>query len=107
MSNNSLTAVPGERGLPKRIDKALEWLAESRDKWKDKCTETKLLLKRQNFLVKRIKQSRDEWKLRHIRLKQALIQEKQTVSSLQRRIDELESQLEGQILELRDVKKKK
>jgi len=107
MSENSPAALSGELGLPKRIDKALEWLTESRDKWKEKCTDTKLRLKRQNFLVKRIKQSRDEWKLRHIRLKQDLIQEKQIIASLQRQIEELESQIERTDFELRELKKKK
>jgi hypothetical protein len=34
-----------EKKLPTRIDKTLAWLAGSRDKWKDKCMETKLRLK--------------------------------------------------------------
>lgn len=92
--------------LPTRIDKALAWLADSRNKWREKCKETKLQLKRKTLAIKRLKDSRDDWRLENIQLKQELIKSKQKISSLQYRVDELESQIEDRIREIQSVKKK-
>ena len=93
-------------GLPVRIDKTLEWLTRSRDKWKDKCKETKLLLKRQTFASKRLKEGRDSWRLSSIQLKYELSQSKVTISALHQHIQKLESQVESLRSEAIDFKKK-
>ena len=97
---NPTDNLANENEPPKRVDKTLAWLVDSRNTWKKKCMKTKLQLKRQTSAVKRVKDSRDEWKLRHIRLKQESIKFEKKVSSLQRRIDELESQVEDQQKEI-------
>ena len=107
MKNNPLSKLYNQNKLPKRVDKALSWLADSRNSWKKKCMETKLHLKRKTFAIKRVRDSRDEWKLDNIRLKQELVKSKQMISSLQRRKDELESQIKGQEKEIHEVKKKR
>lgn len=50
------------RFLPKRIDKTLDWLEQSRDIWKDKCLVAKLELKKKTLSVKRLRDARDKWK---------------------------------------------
>lgn len=106
MKSDQLYNMDNENKLPTRVDKALAWLADSRNKWKEKCKETKLQLKRQTFAVKRLKDNRNDWKLSSIRLKQQLIESKEKISSLQRRVDALESQIESYRNEIRVVKKK-
>lgn len=107
MKNNQLSKLYKEYELPKRVDKALAWLADSRDKWKEKCMETKLKLKRQMFATNRARDSRDEWRLRNVRLKQELIKSEQKINSLLSHIDELESHIDGQKQEIHQVKKKR
>jgi chromosome segregation ATPase len=106
MKDNQLNNLDDEKKLPIRLDKTLAWLADSRNKWKEKCKETKLLLKRQTFAIKRLKDGRNSWKLSNATLKHELIQDKQKISYLQQRIDELESQIENYRNEIRLVKKK-
>ena len=107
MKNNPLNVSCNESKLPKRVDKALVWLADSRNKWKEKCMKAKLQLKRQTFGIKRVKDSRDDWKLRNIRLKYQSIESKQKISFLQRRVDELEYQIQDQKKEIHELKKKR
>ena len=92
--------------LPTRLDKALEWLTLSRDTWKEKCKETKLLLKRQTFAVKRLKEGRNAWRLSSIQYKQDLFQSKKNISALRQQVQELESQVEILRNEAIDLKKK-
>lgn len=92
--------------LPNRIDKALAWLTRSRNIWKEKCQETKLLLKRQTFAAKRLKEGRNVWKLSCIRLKQELIKSKETISNLQRCVQDLESQIQSSGKGSFEIKKK-
>jgi SMC interacting uncharacterized protein involved in chromosome segregation len=92
--------------LPTRIDKTLAWLTRSRDTWKEKCKETKLLLKRQTFAAKRLKEGRNEWRLSSIQLKKELSQSRKTISALRQNIQELESQVENFRIEPIDFKKK-
>lgn len=92
--------------LPKRIDKTLDWLADSRDKWKEKCTDTKLKLKRQTLALKRTRDSRNEWKVHNDALKQELFQSKDEIKSLNRHIDCLMSQLEELEDEISSIKKR-
>lgn len=92
--------------LPIRVDKALAWLERSRDIWKDKCRQTKLLLKRQTFTVKRLKEGRNAWKLSSIQLKEELSQSKDTISSLREHIKNLESQVETFRNKTTELKKK-
>jgi hypothetical protein len=106
MKNEQLSNPEPENKLPVRLDKTLAWLEESREKWKGKCKETKLQLKRQIFAIKRLKESRDSWKLSNSRFKHESIKDKQAISSLQCRIDELESLLEVQRSEIHVLKKK-
>ena len=106
MERNALTKNHNENNLPKRVDKALTWLTNSRDSWKEKCIETKLDLKRQTQENKRVKTSRDEWKLRNIRLKLELAESKELNLMLQNRIHELESQIKSKSNELYELKKK-
>ena len=96
-----------EKKLPTRIDKALAWLINSRDKWKEKCMETKLRLKRQTFEVKRLKASRHDWKLSNIRLKYDLLNCRQKISSLQKLVIDLETQIKDYKNEIQVVKKKR
>lgn len=106
MKMNALTKAYTENDLPKRVDKALAWLISSRDGWKEKCTETKLTLKRQTQENKRVRGSRDELKLRNVRLKLELSESKKLNLMLQDRIHELESQLKSKSNELCELKKK-
>lgn len=92
--------------LPTRIDKTLEWLTLSRNIWKKKCKETKLLLKRQTFTVKRLKSNRNDWRLSSINLKQELSKSEEKNSILQQRIDALESQIENYKKDIEALKKK-
>jgi len=92
--------------LPNRVDKALAWLERSRDTWKDKCMQTKLLLKRQTFAVKRLKEGRNSLRLSTIRLKVELSQCKDTISALQKHIKNLELQAETSKSEANKLKKK-
>lgn len=96
MANDRLDKRDNEKELPKRVDKTLAWLVDSRDKWREKCKEAKLLLKRQTLAVKRLRSSRADWEISNIRLKQELIKNKRMISTLQHRIDELESQISHQ-----------
>jgi hypothetical protein len=96
-----------EGGLPKRVDKALAWIADSRNKWKEKCMDAKLKLKRLTQEHKRVKDSRRGWKLHNDRLQFELNECKRESISLQNRIDELESQLECKISERNQFKKKR
>ncbi len=105
MKNNQESNIANENNLPKRIDKALAWLTDSRNKWKEKCIETKLLLKRQTFAVKRLKDCRNDWKLTCSRLKQKSIESKEKISSLQSSVDKLESQIEIYRNEIQILKK--
>lgn len=95
-----------ENMLPKRVDKALEWLTYSRNGWKEKCTETKLNLKRQAQENKRVKASRDEWKLSNISLKLELAESKKMNATLLNRVSELESKIQAKSNELYELKKK-
>jgi chromosome segregation ATPase len=92
--------------LPTRVDKALAWLERSRDTWKDKCRQAKLLLKRQTFAAKRLKEGRNAWRLSSIRLKQELSESKDTISTLREHIKNLESQVETFRNETIELKKK-
>ena len=105
MKNNPPNLSCNENGLPKRVDKTLAWLADSRNKWKEKCMEAKLQLKRQTFAIKRVKDSRDDWKLRNIKLKQQSIENELKIAVLQRRVDELECQIQDQKREIHELKK--
>ncbi len=90
--------------FPTRVDKTLSWLEHSRDTWKDKCRQAKLLLKRQTFVAKRLKEGRNTWRLSSIQLKQELSQSKATISTLREHIKNLKSQVEifrNQTLELK------
>jgi len=105
MKKNTSTIFT-ENVLPKRVDKAIEWLNNSRNGWKEKCTETKLSLKRQTQENKRVKASRDEWKLSNIRLKLELAESKKMYAMLLNRVNELESKIQAKSNELYELKKK-
>lgn len=92
--------------LPIRVDKALAWLERSRDAWKDKCKQAKLLLKRQTFAAKRLKEGRNAWRLSSIQLKEELSQSKNIISALRERIKNLESQAETFKIKTTELKKK-
>lgn len=106
MKKNILPKIYNENKLPNRVDKALEWLTNSRNGWKETCIETKLKLKRQTQENKRVKDSRDVWKLKSIRLKLELTESKELNSMYQNRINELESQIKSKSKELYELKKK-
>jgi hypothetical protein len=97
--------LPIEKELPKRVDKTLAWLVDSRNKWKDKCLGTKLHLKRQVLATKRARESREEWKLTSVRLEQELIKNMKQMRDLQRQIDELKSKLQEKNIDNIKVKK--
>jgi hypothetical protein len=92
--------------LPARVDKALAWLERSRDTWKYKCMQTKLLLKRQTFAVKRLREGRNAWRLSTTQLKVELSLCKDTISTLQKHIKNLELQAETSRREANELKKK-
>jgi hypothetical protein len=104
MQTNQGYVVSGT--LPTRIDKALAWLERSRNTWKEKCRQTKLLLKRQTFATKRLKEGRNVWKLSTLHLKQELSESKEIISVLQQHIKKLESQVEIFRNENAELKKK-
>lgn len=104
MQTNQGYIVKG--AFPNRIDKALAWLTRSRDIWKEKCIQTKLLLKRQTFAVKRLKEGRNTWRLSSIHLKYELSQSQKTISTLRQHIQNLESQVEILRNEIANLKKK-
>lgn len=106
MKNDQSNDLNYEKKLPFRVDKTLAWLSDSRNKWREKCKTTKLQLKRQTFAIKRVKEGREFWKRASSELKQEIIQHKQKISTLQQRIDELESQAENYRNEIGAVKKK-
>lgn len=47
---------------PKRTDKTIAWLMESRDQWKQKCLEVKTQLKRKILALKRAREGRSQLK---------------------------------------------
>lgn len=104
MQTNPGNVVRG--AFPSRIDKTLAWLMLSRDNWKEKCRQTKFLLKRKTFAAKRLEEGRNSWRLSSIQLKQGLYQTKKTVSALQQQIKNLESQIEIFKNENAELKKK-
>lgn len=106
MKKSQLATKYNEKELPKRIDKALAWLANSRDKWREKCKEAKLLLKRQTLAVKRLRESRTDHELSTVRIKYESTQSKQEISTLKKRVGELESLVEVYRNENQILKKK-
>jgi len=106
MEKDQLNDLGNEGKLPNRVDKALAWLSDSRNKWREKCKASKLQLKRQIFVNKRLKEGRDSWRFTCTNLKQEVIQNKQKISSLEKRIHELESQAENYRNEIQVLKKK-
>lgn len=94
------------RCLPKRIDKALDWLEKSREVWKDKCVVAKLDLKKKTLSVKRLRDGRDEWKYR---AQQATMTAKQLKSEREAflvEIEQLKQELSRKNNELEKLKKK-
>jgi len=106
MEKTQLKTRPAESELPKRVDKTLVWLANSRDKWKEKCIETKLQLKRQILAAKRARESREKWKVCCWKLQQNLIQSSRLVKTLEGHVDQLTSQLYKEEAETFKIKKK-
>lgn len=106
MIRDTTPKIYTENELPKRVDKALSWLTNSRNDWKEKCIATKLSLKHQTQETKRVKASRDGWKLNNIRLKLELTEIKELNLMLQNRVYELELQLKSKSTELYELKKK-
>lgn len=107
MKNDQQKNLYDENKLPHRVDKALSWLADSRNTWREKCKKAKLQLKRQTLAIKRLKESRDAWRSQNITLKHELGKSSQKIFALQRRVNELESQVEESKKEITVVKKKR
>jgi hypothetical protein len=107
MKNDQQNNLYDENKLPHRIDKALAWLANSRNTWREKCKKAKLQLKRQTLAIKRLKESRDDWRSQNVTLKHELGKSSQKIIALQRRVNELESSVEETKKEIIIVKKKR
>jgi hypothetical protein len=89
---------------PTRIDKTLQWLAISRDSWKEKTKESKTKLKIATLALKRAREHRDQF--------EAELEEK--CRSNQKQLDQkddeiamLKNKLEQAIEEIDILKKKK
>lgn len=106
MKTDISTKTFNENDLPKRVDKTIAWLVDSRDSWKEKCIEAKKDLKIKTQDCKRINESRNDWKLKNIRLKVELSELKHLNSTLTSRLDELESLVISKNHELFELKKK-
>jgi hypothetical protein len=78
--------------IPLRADKAIAWLTESRDQWKQKCLQAKLQLKRQTLALKRARDGRLH--LKHL------------LQSLKTKNQKLELILQKQQAQLSELKKK-
>ena len=87
--------------LPARVDKALQWLEESRDSWKKKTITSKYELKKQKTAVKRARKSRDllheEWskeKTAHYRTQDTLNQKEVEIVQLKAQLEKSDQQVE-------------
>ncbi|WP_194847768.1 hypothetical protein [Candidatus Neptunochlamydia vexilliferae] len=87
--------------LPKRIDKAIQWLEESRSSWKSKTIKSKYELQKQKIAVKRARASRDllnkklsEEKVSHCRAQEELAQKEIEIADLKSRLEKADQQIE-------------
>ena len=89
-----------------RPDKTIDWLAESRDSWKEKTVTTKDELKKKKLAVKRARAARDEFKQQLLK-KENLIQEvnKELIKKNQE-IEILKRELETSQRKTDELKKK-
>jgi chromosome segregation ATPase len=79
---------------PVRLDKTIDWLNKSRDKWKDKTQMTKAQLKVAKQAQARARESRQEWRAKYEELEQQqsmLLEEKsKEIILLKTKVQELE-----------------
>lgn len=92
--------------LPKRIDKALEWLKTSRDDWKDKCLIAKSSLKIKTLSVKRLRKGRDIWRQQAKKAALTIQEIKDEIKTYVRDIAKLKKELEFKDSQIEDLKKK-
>lgn len=76
-----MSKVDGERTYTSPIKKLLAFFERSRDQWKEKCKNRKVLLKRAASQITRLKESRDQWR-------ELARQRQQELRKLQRELDD-------------------
>ncbi len=87
--------------LPKRIDKTIQWLENSRDSWKDKCLRAKNQLKKTTLAMKRARKGRGRWRQKVQSFKELVIGKETELSKkdaenkrLKKEIDEARKEIE-------------
>lgn len=97
----SADSKPSDNSLPLRVDKALQWLEESRDSWKEKTKATKDDLKKQKLAVKRARGGRDllheqlsKEKTAHYRAREELSQKDIEIAGLKAQLEKITQQVE-------------
>lgn len=98
---------PQTRILPKRIDKTLDWLEQSRDGWKSKCIEAKSDLKVKTLKVKRLRDGKDAWKQRVKESTKEIHAIKGARDACSKEIERLKAELNAKDLEIEVLKKKR
>lgn len=94
------------RILPRRMDKTLDWLEQSRDVWKNKCIEAKSDLKMKTLKVKRLRDGKDLWKLRLRESTKEIRVIKNARDAYSKEIERLKAELNAKDLEIAELKKK-
>ncbi len=90
-----------DHSLPIRMDKALQWLEESRNSWKEKTITSKYELKKQKTAVKRARESRNflheelsKEKTAHHKTQDALNKKEIEIAELKARLDKADQEVE-------------
>lgn len=101
-----MTIESNKRQLPERVDKALDWLETSRDKWRDKAKIAKEELKKKTLAVKRARESREEFKELLEEQKKAYYTSEDLLEQKKLEIAQLQKQLAEAQTEIEELKKK-
>jgi len=105
MDNNS-SNKNDQSSLPKRVDKALDWLSESRDRWKEKAKKAKLELKKKTLAVKRARENRDHFKGEVSEYEKDLGRYKEQIKENDKEIEQLKIELAKAKQQVETEKKK-
>jgi len=95
-----------QKTLPKRIDKALDWLETSRDVWKEKTTTAKDELKKSRLAVKRARSARDSFKAELSKNEEAYLESQKKMEQKDCEIALLKKRLEEAYQQIDALKKK-
>ena len=99
--------IPQTRTLPKRIDKTIDWLEQSRDGWKNRCIECKSDLKVKTLAVKRLRDGKDVLKQRVKAATKEIHTIKSERDACSKEIERLKAELSAKELEITELKKKR